>query len=136
MEHKSSTTFLKVMSILMIIGGCFEVVAALFSLGTIGILAIADVNSGILYFSSALIIAAAVVYLVAGIVGMKACKVQKNIKKCLVWGIISIILLLLGNVVNGVWGSGFQVQNLLIGLILPGLYIFSAIRLQRNSSIE
>ena len=133
---QNKTVFLKVMSILMIVGGGFEVVTALVSLGAVGILALAGASSGILYFSSALIIAAAVVYLIAGIVGLKACKAPEKRGKCLIWGVIAILLLLIGNVVNGIWGAGFKVQDLLIGLVLPGLYIVSAVRLRNAETAK
>lgn len=130
MEKQEGTTFLKVMSIIMIVGGVFEAIAGILSFVAVGALSLFDISPGILYFTAALVIVSAVIYLISGIVGLKVCKVPGNAGKCLVWGIVCLLLMLTGNVISGIWGDGFKVQNLITGMVLPGLYIMAAMRLQ------
>lgn len=129
---KQKSTFLKVMSILMIIGGGFEVVAALMSLAAVGVLALAGASAGPLYAAAALVAAAAVVYLTAGIQGLKACKAPEKRKKCMIWGVLAIVLLVTGNVIQGIWGDGVAVESLLSGLVLPVLYLAALMKQGRN----
>ena len=133
---KQKSTFLKVMSILMIIGGGFEAVAALMSLAAVSVLVLAGASAGPLYLAATLVAAAAVVYLTAGIQGLKACKAPEKRRKCMIWGVLAIVLLVTGNVIQGIWGEGLAIESLVSGLVLPGLYLAALIMQGRREAAQ
>ncbi len=121
--------FLKVTGILMIIGGAFGIIAGIVAiLGVSGLAALVGsaAGTGILYMASILCLVSGIVQLIAGIMGVKNCEKPEMAQKCIVWGAIVAALSILGNILNVVAGSGFNVTSLITGLILPALYIYGA----------
>lgn len=121
--------FLMVTGILMIIGGAFGIIAGIVAiLGVSGLAALAGsaAGTGMLYLASFLCLASGIVQLIAGVMGVKNCEKPEMAQKCIVWGAIVAALSVLGNILNVVAGSSFNVTSLLIGLILPALYIYGA----------
>lgn len=121
--------FLMVTGILMIIGGAFGIIAGIVAiLGVSGLAALAGsaAGTGMLYLSSFLCLASGIVQLIAGVMGVKNCEKPEMAQKCIIWGAIVAALSILGNILNVVVGSSFNVTSLLIGLILPALYIYGA----------
>lgn len=126
--------FLKVTGILMIIGGALSLILALVAVAGIAALAyLADGNVGILYAAGALTLVGAVAELVAGIVGVKNCKKPEKAGTCMVWGIIVAALSVLGNLLNVAGGQGFSVSSLLLGLVLPVLFIVGAVKNKQSA---
>lgn len=130
MEAKGSG-FLKVTGILMIIGGALSII--LYIIAIIGIAALVylsegELSSGLLYTAGVLGLVSAVVQLIAGIIGVKNCKKPEKAKTCIVWGILVIALCVIGSILNVVGGNDFSVSSLLIGLVLPVLYIIGAVK--------
>ena len=130
MEAKGSG-FLKVTGILMIIGGALSII--LYIIAIIGIAALVylsegELSSGLLYTAGILGLVSAVVQLIAGIIGVKNCKKPEKAKTCIVWGILVIALTVIGSILNVVGGSDFSVTSLLIGLVIPVLYIIGAVK--------
>ena len=130
MEAKGSG-FLKVTGILMIIGGALSII--LYIIAIIGIAALVylsegELSSGLLYTAGVLGLVSAVVQLIAGIIGVKNCKKPEKAKTCIVWGILVIAICVIGSILNVVGGSDFSVSSLLIGLVLPVLYIIGAVK--------
>ena len=121
--------FLMVTGILMIIGGAFGIIAGIVAiLGVSGLAALAGsaAGTGMLYLASFLCLASGIVQLIAGVMGVKNCEKPEMAQKCIIWGAIVAALSVLGNILNVVVGSSFNVTSLLIGLILPALYIYGA----------
>lgn len=121
--------FLKVTGILMIIGGAFGIIAGIVAiLGVSGLAALAGsaAGTGMLYLASFLCLASGIVQLIAGVMGVKNCEKPEMAQKCIIWGAIVAALSVLGNILNAVAGSSFNVTSLMIGLILPALYIYGA----------
>lgn len=121
--------FLTVTGILMIIGGAFGIIAGIVAiLGVSGLAALAGsaAGTGMLYLASFLCLASGIVQLIAGVMGVKNCEKPEMAQKCIIWGAIVAALSVLGNILNVVVGSSFNVTSLLIGLILPALYIYGA----------
>lgn len=121
--------FLMVTGILMIIGGAFGIIAGIVAiLGVSGLAALAGsaAGTGMLYLASFLCLASGIVQLIAGVMGVKNCEKPEMAQKCIIWGAIVAVLSVLGNILNVVVGSSFNVTSLLIGLILPALYIYGA----------
>lgn len=121
--------FLKVTGILMIIGGAIALIVSI--IAVIGIAALAYlsdglISSGMLYFAGILMVVSAVAELIAGIVGVKNCKRPEKSGTCIVWGIIVAILCVAGTIFKAVAGGGFSLFSLILGLVLPVLFIIGA----------
>ena len=123
------TGFLKVTGILMIIGGAVSsILSIIAALGIAALAYISDeaVSSALLYASVILMIVSAVAELVAGIIGVANCKKPDKAGSCIVWGIIVAVLSVAGTVLNSVGGGSFSAFSLILGLVLPALYIIGA----------
>ncbi|MBQ3552594.1 MAG: hypothetical protein IJA35_05540 [Clostridia bacterium] len=130
MEAKGAG-FLKVTGILMIIGGAISIILAIIAI--LGIAALAyisdgEISLGLLYAAGILSLVSAIAQLVAGIVGVKNAKRPEKAQTCIIWGIIVALLCVAGSVLTVVGGDAFPVASLLIGLVLPVLYIIGAVK--------
>lgn len=128
MEAKGAK-FLKVTGILMIIGGALGIIfgiASLIGVAALALLMDGEISTGLLYAAGFISLLSAVVQLIAGISGVKNCKNPEKSGKCIVWGALVIAFSLIGSILTVVGGDSFPTSSFLIGLILPGLYIFGA----------
>ena len=124
------TGFLKVTGILMIIGGGISIIMGIIAaLGVATLAYISDgtVSSALLYASVVLMLISAVAELVAGIIGVVNCKKPDKAGSCIVWGIIVAVLSVAGTILNSVGGGSFSAFSLILGLVLPVLYIIGAV---------
>ena len=122
--------FLKVTGILMIIGGGISIIMGIIAaLGVAALVYISDgtVSSALLYTSVIMMIVSAVAELVAGIIGVVNCKKPEKAGVCIAWGIIVAVLSVAGTILNSVGGGTFSVFSLILGLVLPVLYIIGAV---------
>lgn len=78
------------------------------------------------YLGLATTLVGGIIQLIAGINGVKHCNKPENAKKCITWGIIVIALAVISNVLEVIGGGKFNVLSFVIGLIVPGLYIYGA----------
>ena len=125
--------FLKVTSILMIIGGVLAAITGLLAL--LGISALAAMagsaeGTGLLYASSALAIVSSIIELIAGIKGVGACSAPQKAGSCGKWGIIIVALSIVSMVIGLIAGGSFSFTSLVLNLIVPGLYIYGAIQMK------
>ena len=124
------TGFLKVTGILMIIGGGISIIMGIIAaLGVAALAYISDgtVSSALLYASVVLMLISAVAELVAGIIGVVNCKKPEKAGDCIAWGIIVAVLSVAGTILNSVGGGSFSAFSLILGLVLPVLYIIGAV---------
>ena len=124
------TGFLKVTGILMIIGGGISIIMGIIAaLGVAALAYISDgtVSSALLYASVVLMFISAVAELVAGIIGVVNCKKPEKAGVCIAWGIIVAVLSVAGTILNSVGGGSFSAFSLILGLVLPVLYIIGAV---------
>ena len=124
------TGFLKVTGILMIIGGGISIIMGIIAaLGVAALAYISDgtVSSALLYASFVLMLISAVAELVAGIIGVVNCKKPEKAGVCIAWGIIVAVLSVAGTILNSVGGGSFSAFSLILGLVLPVLYIIGAV---------
>ena len=122
--------FLKVSGVLMIIGGAISVILGIIAaLGVAALVYISDgtVSSALLYASVILMIVSAVAELIAGIIGVANCKKPDKAGSCIVWGIIVAVLSVAGTILNSVGGGSFSAFSLILGLVLPVIYIIGAV---------
>ena len=118
--------FLKVTGILMIIGGAISLIVAIIALLGIATLAVLGASSGMVYAAGALTLVSAVAELVAGIIGVANAKKPEKAGTCMGWGIVVAVLCVAGSILTVVGGSSFPVFSLILGLVLPVLFIIGA----------
>lgn len=132
-----SNNFLKVTGILMIISGGISTVVCIIAVLGVGVLAAAlggAASLGLLTVAAILALAGAVVSLIAGILGVaNAAKPQKAMV-CIVFGFLTAVLPVLSNVLNVVGGSSFNFMSLVLGLVLPALYLVGAFQNKSRNS--
>lgn len=135
METKSNG-FLKVTGILMIIGGSISIILGIIAVVGVGALVILigdEANMGLLMFGAVLVLVSAVVSLIAGIVGVKNAAKPEKAMTCIVYGILTAVLAVLGNILSVVGGADFNVIGLAIGLVLPALYLIGAFQNKKRA---
>lgn len=118
--------FLKVTGILMIIGGAISMIIAIAALIGIAALAALGASSGMLYAAGALSLISAVAELVTGIIGVVNAKRPEKAGTCMAWGIVVAVLCVLGSILTVAGGDAFPVSSLILGLVLPVLFIIGA----------
>lgn len=130
MEKTKGSGFLKVTGILMIIGGGISIIMSIIAvLGVAALVYISDgeASSAMLYASVALMVVSAVAQLVTGIIGVVNCKKPEKAGVCMAWGIIVAVLCIAGTILNSAGGGSFSILSLVLGLVLPILYIIGAV---------
>lgn len=135
-QQNQGSKMLKVTGILMIIGGALALVIAL--IAVIGIAAAASLAAGALgggiialaVIASILALLGGGVELAAGILGVKNWNQPAKAQSCIVFGAIIIALSVLSNILNLASGSEFNLFSLLLGLVLPVLYLIGAVQLK------
>ena len=138
-EEKTMTNngqkFLKITSILMIIGGIIAAIAGVIAiLGVSALVALAGSAEGIglLYASSILVTIISVIEIIAGAKGLKACKVPENAGKCVTWGIVIAVLSIISMVIGLIGGGEFNITSLVLNLLVPGLHVYGALKTKPN----
>ena len=131
MEQSNTTGsgFLKVTGILMIIGGAIVILG----IEALAYITDGEMVTGLLYAAGVLTLVSAVAELIAGIVGVKNCKKPEKAGSCIVWGIIVAVLCVAGCILTAVGGSAFPVFSLILGLVLPALFIIGAIMNKKSN---
>jgi len=131
MERKSNG-FLKVCGILMIIGGGISLILGVIAVLGVALLADAivalggEASIGLLTFSAVVYLITAIVQLIAGIMGVANAAKPEKAMVCIVFGIITAILAIIGAIMNMVGGNSLDYVALLLGLVLPILYLIGA----------
>ena len=129
---------LKVTSILMIIGGIIAAIAGVIAI--LGVSALAALSgsaegTGLLYASSILVTVASVIQFIAGIKGIGACSAPQKAAACVKWGIVIGILYIASMVIGLIGGGQFSIINLVLNLLLPGLYSYGAVQMKNNVNV-
>lgn len=127
--EKKSNGFLKVTGILMIISGGISIIFSVIALLGVGVLAAAlgsEAKMGLLMFASILALVSSVVSLIAGILGVKNAAKPEKATVCITFGIMTAVFSVLGNVLTVVGGGSFSIPNLVLGLVIPVLYLIGA----------
>ena len=127
MDTNKSNVFLKVMSIIMIIGGALGIIFGIIAIAGTGVLAALGAPTGLLVVASILAILGAIAELIAGVIGTKGCKDAAKAAKAFVWGIIVVALCVISNVLTLIgYPESFSVVSVITGLIVPVLFVVSA----------
>ncbi len=136
MEKTKGSGFLKVTGILMIIGGGLSIILGIVSLLGLAVLASLLEDYGLWVFAAVLALVGAIIELVTGIVGCVNCKKPEKATACLVWGIIVAAITVVSEILSVVAGGEFSVVSLILGLVLPVLFIIGAVLNKKTSIIE
>lgn len=117
------------------IGGIIAVIAGVIAiLGVSALVALAGNadGTGLLYASSILVTIISVIEIIAGAKGLKACKVPENAGKCVTWGIVIAVLSIISMVIGLIGGGEFNITSLVLNLLVPGLYVYGALKTKPN----
>ncbi|MCL2727940.1 MAG: hypothetical protein FWD56_06110 [Bacteroidales bacterium] len=125
-----SNMLLKVSGILMIIGGIVTIILGIIALLFTGAAAAIGAKSGLLTMASLFILVNGIVSLIAGIIGAKNAAKPQMAQKCIVWGSLTALMCIIGNIIYVIAGTGLNYTNLFIGLILPAIYLLGAFQLK------
>ncbi len=127
MEGKN---FLKVTGILMIIGGAIAIITSVLSLITIitmmAVIVYAGFSPLLAWITVILAFGGSILELIAGIMGVKYCDDPQKAKMLVGYGVIIVAICILNNIIGLIIGAGFSVVSLLVGLVIPILYIIGA----------
>ena len=123
--------FLKVTSILMVIGGIIALLAGVFAI--LGVSALAALmgsaeGTGLLYAGSVLAVVTSAVEILAGAKGLKACRLPEKAGECVILGIAIVALSMISMAVSVKGGGEFKIINLVVNLLVPVLYILGAVK--------
>ena len=88
-----------------------------------GALSLMGAHIGMLYVGGILAIVSGIIELMAGLRGNKYCKDPVMGAKCLPWGVLVAVLSIISQIISCAGGSKFSVVGLIVGLIIPILYI-------------
>ena len=125
-------TFLKVMSIIMIVCAALSIIVSLLGIAGVAALVAAGYSSAMLYISIVIAVVGCVIEMMAGVVGVQASGNQKEkVDKAVLLGILVIVIDLISTVIGAVNGS-FSALSLCLGLIIPVLYLVSAFMAKKN----
>ncbi|MGI6174762.1 MAG: hypothetical protein ACOYJC_01100 [Christensenellales bacterium] len=136
MERKSNG-FLKVTGILMIIAGGLGIIFGIIAVLGVSLLVAAlgaEASLGLLTFAAILSLVSAAISLVAGILGVANAAKPEKATVCIVFGILTAVLSVLGNILTTAGGGDFSVLNLILGLVLPVLYLIGAFQNKQRAA--
>ena len=142
---------LKVVSILMIIGGILGAIGAVIAAAGAGFLTAASGNAeaqkaaaeagmsmgtitGAVWIAAIFSIISAVVEIIAGVKGKKNWDNPEAAKTLLILGIVCAVISVIGNIIFATSGTGVQILSVVTGLVLPVLYIIGAFQLKGQSA--
>ena len=129
--------FLKVTGILMIIGGALSAILgiiAVLSVAALAYIASAHSEAAMLYASTILFLVSGIVELIAGIIGVINAEKPQKAKTCIVWGALVAVLSVAGTILGVAGGGDFSVFSLILGLVLPVLYIIGAVKNMQSAT--
>ena len=150
MEQKGSM-LLKVMSIIMMVGGIIGAVGSFFVALGAGVLQ-AGVSSeevqsqlttqqsgqagavmGLLWFGVVVLIAGSVIEIIAGVKGKNNWNNPAMAKTLMIWGIICAAVSTLGTILFSAGSGSFQALSAVTGLVVPVLYIIGTVQLKSQA---
>lgn len=134
------STFLKVMGIIMIVGGIIGIIISVVGLLGVGALAIlaatsgVEMSSGLLIVGCILAIVGSIVELIAGINGVKNCDKPQFMQKCILWGLVVVGISIVSNILTLIgYAESFSVLSLFSGLVVPVLYLVAAFQFKKTA---
>ena len=147
--EQNGSKLLKVVSILMIIGGIIGAIGSAFMALFAGATSVAlqdpelqqsvaeaGATTGevqMVFWTAAIImIISAVIEIIAGAKGKKNWNNPAAAKSLMVWGIICAVISVVGNILYAS-SDGVSILNIITGLVIPILYIIGTIQLKKQA---
>ena len=132
---------LKVTGILLIIGAAFVILFQSLAISGNAILLALDPQDaqGWGAITTPIFIIAVIsgiVQLVAGILGIRNSDKQQNAMQCVIAGTLAILLVFASTFVGGFRLTVMNVLALVLGLLVPALYLYAAIKMWRSPHID
>ncbi len=148
MEQKGST-LLKVVSIIMIIGGILSAIGSVIVAAGAGFVTAVQgdpslqaaaaeaganmgVVTGLVWVAAIFCVVSAVIEIIAGVKGKKNYANPSAAQNLMIWGIVCAVVSVIGNILFATSGAGVQVISIVLGLVLPVLYIIGALQLKNQ----
>jgi hypothetical protein len=128
----AGSKFLKITSIILIVGGAFGIVWGIIALLGVAALAALGANTTFLTWAGVFVIVAAVIELIAGISGLIGSQEPAKGAKCYVWGIVIIVVSVISQILTVAGGGDFNFLSLVLGLVLPILYICGSLMIKKE----
>lgn len=126
---------LQVAGILMIVLGAIAIFINLLAMVGATVLDVVGVPMGVVWLVLILSLCASVAELVAGILGVINWNRLDKANTCIVWGIGILALIVISNLITLVaYQDNFEVFNLLVGLVIPILYVKGAFQNKQASN--
>lgn len=138
-------TLLKIMGIIMIVGGAVGIIGSIILIAAVAVLISAGAPGGIIV-GIILSILGSIAELIAGIICTKNARRADKAVKCMVWCIIVIVLQLLGTIITavgagaianeygaGVSTAGSTVISIILGLAVPVIAMIAAIMNKKSA---
>ena len=75
------------------------------------------------------------VHATTGIKGVGACNAPQKAASCVKWGIVIAVLTVISIVLGLVGGGEFSITNLVLNLLLPGLYVYVALQVKAGANV-
>ena len=121
----------------MIIGGALATILgiiAVLSVAALAYIASAHSEAAMLYASTILFLVSGIVELIAGIIGVLNAEKPQKAKVCIVWGALVAVLSVAGTILGVAGGGDFNAFSLVLGLVLPVLYIIGAVKNMQSAN--
>ncbi len=128
MERKKNTILL-VTGILLIIGGAIGLVSSIIAVlgARVAAVIFADQKGvGLLVFAAVLLLISAIVSLITGILGVVNADKPAKANVLIIFGILTALFSVLGNILTVAGGGTFSVLSLITGLAVPVLFLVGA----------
>ena len=149
MEQQKGSMLLKVMSIIMIVGGIAGAVGSLLMGALSGVItAVADNEqvqqaareagtttgkiTSLMWVATAVSVVAAVVEIIAGFKGKSNWNKPEMAKTLMIWGIICLAVSLVGNILF-ITADAASIISILTGLVVPALYVAGTVQLKKQA---
>ena len=146
--EQNGSKLLKVLSILMIIGGIFSAIFSVVSIAGAGVITAVSGNADMqqaatqagtnmgtvtvfLWISVIIMVISAVIEIVAGVKGVKNWNNPDAAQSLVTIGVVCAVLAVIGSIVSAIGGS-FSIFGLILGLVFPVLYIIGAVQLKNQ----
>ncbi len=128
---------LKITGILMIIAAVFSIFSVIFigGMGTVAAGTGAASQLTWVYWSVlVLTLVGGICQMIAGVMGIKHCARKEMARTLLVWGVVVIVLRILGVALDLLSGYEIDIVGTLAGAVVPVLYIYGAVLNSKEGS--
>lgn len=150
MQENKGSMLLKVMSIIMIVGGIIGAVGAVLMGALSGLITAVAENDAVqqaakeagtstsklttvMWLATGIAVIGAVVEIIAGFKGKKNWNKPEMAKTLMIWGIICAAVSLVSIILSATEGADSLIISIITGLVVPTLYIVGTVQLKKQA---